>query len=269
MPDQYNEMISKSLDEIDAIVENFDKDNISKAQDDEDLAPNDVADNAPEPDQEAGQEGQAPEEQGDDTDSSNEDTDADAEGEEDSGEDEEVEKSLEKDLKSDDNVRKALEVSEFLDTLVKSIAGHIDTNTKSIETHNGDLVKSLQANEQSNELLAKSLMGMVKGQKAVMEGQAELHKSIKMLNKRLKNLESQPQVRKSVQSSAQPISKSFQASAGMPPAEQGTQLTKSQISTKLFEGVQAGKVESTELLAFESMGTVGALSDTAKNYIGL
>ena len=262
--EDFNEMINKSLDDIDALVGDIkNEDTISKAQTGDDLNADDVSDNAP-AEEEDGEEGggDEPEQDTDDT-----DVDADAEAEEDASEDEEVEKSLENELKSDDNVRKALEVSDFLDTLVKSISGKLDAHSTNITAHNEDLAKSLQASEQSNELLAKSLMGMVKGQKAILEQNVELQKSVRVLNKRLKAIEAQPQVRKSVQSTAQPINKSFQASAGGSATPEKPSLSKSQISGKLFEGVEAGKIDANDVLAFEGTGRLESLSEQARNYI--
>ena len=272
-------MISKSLDEIDAMTEEFSKskateveeDTISKAQDDEDLNAGDVSEDAPQDNDEDnapedGAEDNAPEQ--DDADSSNEDVDADDEGEQDSGEDEEVEKSLEGELKSNDSVRKALEVSEFLDNLVKSISGRIEKQSETIGTHNENLAKSLLAQEQSNELLAKSLMGMVRSQKAILEQNAELQKSVRVLNKRLKAIEEQPMVRKSV-ASAQPINKSFEASAGSKP-KATNELSKSQISAKLMTAYEGGNTAlMTDVLAFESTGKVETLSNEARNILGL
>lgn len=268
--DEINEMINKSLDEIDALTEEFSKskatekaeDAISKAQDDEDLNAGDVSEDAPEEDAPEEDE-EAPEQ--DDASTSDEDVDADDEGEQDSGEDEEVEKSLENELNSNESVRKALEVSEFLQELVKSLDKTIATH---IGTHNEGLSKSLASTEQSNQILAKSLLGITKSQRAVLEGQAELHKSIRTLNKRLKAIEEQPMVRKSV-SNAQVINKSFEASAGNKP-KATNELSKSQISSKLMQAVEAGNTAlTTDVLAFDATGKVETLSNEAKTILGL
>jgi hypothetical protein len=270
--DALNEMINKSLDEIDAMTEEFSKGKLSKAQDDEDLNAGDVSEDAPQEDNEDAPEEGAPQEDAPEQDDApqedNEDTDNDEEGEQDSGEDEDVEKSLADNLKSNDSVRKALEVSEFLDTLVKSISDTIVNHSSSINTHNESLSKSLLAQEQSNELLAKSLMGMVKSQKAILEQNSELQKSVRVLNKRLKAIEEQPMVRKSV-SSAQAINKSFEASAGNKP-KPTNQLSKGQISAKLMASYEGGNTAlMTDVLAFESTGKLETLSNEAKTILGL
>jgi hypothetical protein len=270
-----NEMISKSLDEIDAMTEEFSKSKVegtlSKAQDDEDLNAGDVSEDAPQEDNEDAPEEGAPQEDAPEEGApqeDNEDVDNDEEGEQDSGEDEDVEKSLADSLKSNDSVRKALEVSEFLDTLVKSISDSISNHSSTINNHNESLAKSLQAQEQSNELLAKSLMGMVKSQKAILEQNSELQKSVRVLNKRLKAIEEQPLVRKSV-ASAQPINKSFEASAGNKPKATNA-LSKSQISAKLMSAYEGGNTAlMTDVLAFDSTGKVETLSNEAKTILGL
>ncbi|MMZ67830.1 hypothetical protein D1872_304560 [compost metagenome] len=96
----------------------------------------------------------------------------------------------------------------------------------------------------------------------MLETQAELLKSIRVLNKRVKDLESQPAVRKSMPT-AQAVEKSF---AGAPAVNKNA-LSKAEISAKLFQGVQDGKVESTELLAFESLGHLAAISEAAQAYV--
>lgn len=262
-----NEEISKSLDELTNLADNFAKDTVSKAVDDEDLKSNDVSENAPEEPEEGNEE--QPTGDSDDQASSEPDVDEDTEGEEDADEDEGVEKSLEEEMKSDEGVRKALEVSEFLDTLVKSISDKMDTFSKSIGSNTEELSKSLHSTEQNQEMLAKSVVGMMQAQKVALEQTAQLQKSVRTLSKRLKEVEAQPLVRKSVQSNAQPINKSFNASAGVAPENTEATLSKSQISSKLFEGVQAGKIEANELLAFEGTGNQNALSSVAKDYLGL
>lgn len=268
-----NQMINKSLDEIEELSNQFSSktdEAISKSQDDEDLAANDVSEDAPqdnEPEQQDTPEEDAPEQ--DDEQASNEDVDNDEEGEQDSDEDSDVEKSLEGELKSNDSVRKALEVSEFLDTLVKSISKHISSHGESISAHNDSLAKSLQAQEQSQELLAKSLMGMVKSQKAILEQNAELQKSVRVLNKRLKTIEEQPQVRKSV-ASTQALNKSFEASAGNKPVNNANTLSKGQISAKLTQAFEGGNQNLlNDILAFDATGKVETLSLDAKSLLGL
>src|SRR5690606_38462863 len=108
------ELINKSLDEIEALATNLESD-ISKAE--PNANPEEVSEDAEAPTPEEGAEDNAPEEgEGDGA-----DTDTDSEGEEDEEEDE-FEKSLEDTLKSNESVAKSLEVSEFLTEFVKSIS---------------------------------------------------------------------------------------------------------------------------------------------------
>lgn len=263
---KFDEMINKSLDEIDALVEDFKKsvgegeDTISKAQNDEDLSAGEVSDDVPNDEDEDTDE----EPQGDEPADTQEDVDEDTEGEEDADADEEYEKSLEKELSSNNSVRKALEVSEFLQELVKSLDKVIATNTSNIS-------KSFKESyEFSNGLLAKSVEGIVKSQRAVLETQAELLKSVRALNKRVQALESQPVVRKSVASkNAQVVEKSFKASAGDKP-QPSTTLTKSQASAKLVAAYEQGQTDLLDdILALEGTGNFDVLSDRAKAYLGL
>ena len=265
---KFDEIISKSLDEIDALVEDFKKsvgeaeeDTISKAQNDEDLSADDISEDTPSSDN--GDE-DADEPQADDPAETQEDVDADTEGEEDVDEDEEYEKSLEKELSSNNSVRKALEVSEFLQELVKSLDKVIADNTNSIS-------KSFKESyESSNGLLAKSVEGIIKSQRAVLETQAELLKSVRALNKRVQSLESQPVVRKSVASkNTQVVEKSFKASAGDKP-QPSTTLTKSQASAKLTAAYEQGQTDLLDdILALEGTGSFDSISDKAKAFLGL
>lgn len=254
-----DEMINKSLDEIDAIVSEIKKGNteadLSKAVGDEDLAPEDVSEDAPAANDagEGADNGEGGEGAGDDA-----DVDTDEEPEQNEQEDEEVEKSLEDNLKGNDSVKKALEVSEFLDQLVKGISGDL-------QLQRNELSKSIASTGQATELLAKSFEGIAKSQRVVLETQVELLKSVRTLSSRIQKLEAQPQVRKSVATAtqAQVLEKSFGGSG----SAANTGLSKSQISAKLFQGVQEGKVTQDELFAFESLGTIGALTANAQAYV--
>lgn len=259
-----DEQIKKSLDEIEAMAENFET-SLVKGQQDEDLSPNDVSEDAPEPTENEGEEApETPEQDAPEagTDSDEGDTDADSEGEEDEAEDEEVEKSLEADMKKNGDVKKALEVSEFLNQLVKSISNVLDA-------HTGGLQKSMNSTEHSNELLAKSLLGITKAHQTIMKSQSELHKSMQEINNRLGEIERQPVVRKSLASNAQPIEKSFDASLGNAPKPATTTLTKSQMSAKLMSAFNEGNAEiMTDILALEGTGSVDSLSPEARAILG-
>jgi cobalamin biosynthesis protein CobT len=267
MANKFDEMISKSLDEIDALVEDFkksvgaeDEDTISKAQNDEDLSADEVSNDTPSDEEDTDREDEA---QNDEPEETQEDTDEDSEGEEDADQDEEYQKSLADELSSNSSVRKALEVSEFLQELVKSLDKVVSTNTENIR-------KSFKESyEFSNGLLAKSVEGIVKAQRAVLETQAELLKSVRALNKRVKALESQPVVRKSVASNAQVVEKSFKASVGDKPQANNT-LTKSQASAKLLAAYESGQADLLDdILALDGTGNFNVLSDKAKSILGL
>lgn len=268
MGENLNEMLTKSLDEFDAYVNGFtkneeaEKEAISKAQTDEDLSPDDVSKDTPSEDEEESAPEQAPEEDGAPDDSQSADTDEDSEGEEDNDEDEEVEKSLASELNSNDSVRKALEVSEFLDTLVKGLDTVLTERTDKISKSISD------SHKESNSMLAKSIIGIAKGQRAVLETNAELLKSVRAMNTRMNQLESQPLVRKSVSNSAQVVEKSFKASAGEVAPKQT--LTKSQASAKLMESFEGGNsAVLNDILALDGTGNLNSISDAGKQVLGL
>jgi hypothetical protein len=257
MANELDKMINKSLDEIDAIVDEINKGEelevIAKAQKDQDVTPEEVSEDAPqgeESDEEVDPEQEEP-------------GDVDSEEQEDTGEEEEeeeYEKSLEKDMKGNEGVRKALEVSEFLDELVKSMS-------KIIEGQRSDIVKSIESTDSSNQLLAKSFTGIAKSQKTVLETQVKLMKSMRSLTDRIGTLESQPLTRKSL-SGAKAVEKSFQASAGDIPKE--ATLTKSMALTTLTAEFEKGnKGFINDILALESTGNFNSLSQDAKNLLKL
>lgn len=270
-------MINKSLDEIDVLADSLDtstaeeNDKVSKANDDEDLSGNEVSDDTPEDNEEGDNEdtedNDAEEQSPEEGDNEDEDTDSDSEAEEDSDEqeDDEYEKSLQDELSSNESVKKALEVSEFLQEFVKSfdttIANQRETLSKSIK----------ESADGSNMLLAKSIQGMVKSQKAIAQSQAQLMKSLGNLNSRLDKIERQPVTRKSVSSNnTKPVNKSFEASAGNKPAKPTNQLSKAQASAMLTNAFEQGNTAiRDDLLAFDSLGDFNALSDNAKNILGI
>ena len=270
MAENLNEMLTKSLDEFDTYIDQFnsneeaEKDAISKAQNDEDLSADDVSKDAPSEDEEQAPEEQAPVDDGTGApdDSQSEDTDEDSEGEEDSEEDEQYEKSLAGELNNNDSVKKALEVSEFLGSLVKSLddvlTDRTDRISKSIESKHAE----------SNSMLAKSIIGIAKGQRAVLETNAELLKSVRAMNKRMNTIESQPLVRKSVSNSTQVVEKSFKASAGEVAPKQT--LTKSQASAKLMTAFDGGNsAVLNDILALDGTGNLNSISDAGKQVLGL
>jgi hypothetical protein len=265
MSKNLDEIINKSLDEIDAIVDEINKgmdtSELSKAVDDEDVSPDEVSEDAPQedeqPQEDAPNEDDAPQE---DTPQEGTDSDADNEPEEDEQQDEDYEKSLDQELNGNDSVRKALEVSEFLNELVKGISSVLSKHGESIS-------KSINSTETSQELLAKSFNGIVKSQKAVLETQSRLMKSVGELTNRINKLESQPMTRKSVPS-AKAVEKSFAASAGDAPVKQA--FNKSMALNELSKAVSEGKNQFiSDILALEGTGDVSALSSEAKHLLNI
>lgn len=264
-----DEMISKSLDQIDTMANEFET-SLSKAQGDEDLSAGQVAENAPTPEGEGeeptpdeGESGEGGDGVQDPTEDNQDegDTDNDSEGEEDEEEDEEVEKSLSNIMNNNPDVKKALEVSEFLNELVKSL-------DVVLGNHNEGLKKSMHASEHSNDLLAKSLLGLTKAHQTIMKSQSELHKSIQEINKRLDSMSQQPVMRKSVATNAKPIQKSFEASQGNPPQAPKDTLSKAEISSKLMTAYSGGNKDlMTDILAFDGTGDINSLSPEARAVI--
>ncbi|MDP4224894.1 MAG: hypothetical protein Q8910_00795 [Bacteroidota bacterium] len=259
-----DDIITKSLEEIDELAKglvsgtegNSNTDNLSKS----DPEPNEVSDSAPEEEEE--EPGQEPnEEPGGEPEQEQED-EPEEEPEEDPDE-ESAEKSLEDELNGDDSVRKALEVSEFLDSLVKGLSKVIGDNTSAIKGQQDTIVKSLEATTQNTDILAKSFQGIIKSQRAVLETQSELSKSIRRLSKRIETIESQPMPRKAA---LNVVEKSFKASMGDESANAPTsdKLNKSEVLAKLNNAFSQGNTNvMNDILAFESMGDIRVLSPEA------
>jgi hypothetical protein len=269
MSKNLDEIINKSLDEIDAIVDEINKGmdtgELSKAVDDEDVSPDEVSDDEPQEDDkqqedDAPDNNDAPQEDDAPADDAPADSDSDNEPEEDEGQDDDYEKSLDEELNGNDSVRKALEVSEFLNELVKGISSVLSKHGDSIN-------KSISSTETSQELLAKSFNGIVKSQKAVLETQSRLMKSVGNLTARINKLESTPMTRKSVPS-AKAIEKSFAASAGDKPVNE--KLNKSLVLNELSKAVSEGKNQFiSDILALEGTGDLSALSLEAKHLLNI
>lgn len=262
-----DESITKSLDELDKLADNVQKstqettDALSKGLDNEDVAPEEVSEDSPEQGEEAPEQGEAPE-GNEEAPAEDGDVDADTEAEEDANEDEPVEKSLEDTLKSNDGVRKALEVSEFLDELVKGLS-------TVLTGHSAELQKSIDSTNKSNEIIAKSMIGIVKSHQTILNSQTELSKSIAELSKRMMKVETTPAVRKSVPSAnTKVLQKSFEASGGdAPKQEEG--LSKSMAMAKLSEAVMGGQGDlAMDVLALESGANISDLSPNAKLLLG-
>lgn len=253
------DVISKSLDDIEEMVKSLEEkeeDTISKGMDDKDEDAKNVSEDAPE--------------DGDNQDNNqddNQDEDADNEGEEDADQDDDYEKSLSNELNKNENARKALEVSEFLQELVKSLDVVLSKAFTSTDGINKSITDS--ANN-SNELLAKSVQGLVKANKAVLDSNKRVQKSLDDISGRLAKIEKQPMTRKSVASSkAQPIEKSFEASLGGEPTP-SNKLSKGQAVATLTKSWREGnKAVQNDILALESTGNFETLSAEAKSLLGM
>lgn len=259
-----NEVINKSLNTLDSIAEDMQKsvgepkeeDKVSKAVGDEDLQSGDVSEDAPQPEQED----EAPQEEAPEEDA---DADADSEPEEDADEDEEVEKSVESDLRKSENSSKALEVSPFLEDMVKSIDATIKAQTEAIHK------SLLESRSHTDESLVKSVQGIFKSQESILKSQVALSKSLEALNSRLNTLENQPVVRKSVTSKAQVVEKSFNDSIGISGGA-SNQISKSEATSKLMAEFDKGNsAVMQDILGLESGKDVAHLSDNAKQILGL
>lgn len=264
-----NEMINKSLEDIDAMADQLEKSN-KKAEEDavaksevveEELSGEEISkDSEKKRKKEEEEEGTSGEgEYNEDA----EDSDEEENIGDDEGIDEDTEKSLNDELSSNESVKKALEVSEFLQEFVKSfditLNNQKDTLAKSIK----------ESSDVSNMLLAKSIQGLVKSQGAISGTQAIILKGFDALNTRLDQIERQPSVRKSVSNAnVVPVNKSFEASLGDSTATQTTQsnqLSKSQATFKLTQAFEKGNRDiMNDILALDSTGDFNVLSDEAK-----
>lgn len=266
MANKFEEMINKSFEEMDALADSFKKsqesNTLSKAKNDEDISPDEVSDEAPAVDDGTQSPGELEQEQGNDAPEPSDDDVPDT-TEDDEDDDETYEKSLESELKGNESVSKALEVSEFLEELVKGLDTMITDRTDRIS-------KSLiESSDSSNELLAKSIVGIAKGQKAVIESNMSILKSLNAMDSRMHALETQPTVRKSVSSASQVIEKSFDASAGNK-AQATNTLSKAQASAKLMAEYEGGNTElMNDILALEGTGNLESVSDKGKHVLGL
>jgi hypothetical protein len=266
-----DELINKSLDEIDEIVKSIGKGEADTEEDTTlekgmsgDPKPDEVSEDTPpeenpeENPEEGNEEGALPSEEGNEEtpeEGNEEEQENDTDEEEDN-----YEKSLKEELESDGNVRKAIEVSEFL-------TGFLNGVTKAMGAQRSEIAKSVKTSEESNDMLAKSFEAIAKSQRAVLEINAELVKSVRILSKKIKALEEQPMVRKSVASTngVKVLEKSFNGQE-----TKGETLSKSEIVNKLMSEYQSGKSDlMQDILAFESTGNSSVLSNTAKSLLNI
>lgn len=163
-----------------------------------------------------------------------------------------VQKSFKTSLtEDDDTIEKALEVSDFLDTLV-------DTLTESIDGFNSELRKSLG----QNDTIIKSLKTTAEVTKALAEEVKENRDLIKSLQNSIEEWANQPIGRRSVLNKRD--LKTINKSQG--DNNKGETLTKSQILDKLVEASLENKIDPIWVTKFE---TGAILPDSIQKAIGL
>lgn len=252
-----DEIINKSLDDIDSIVKSMEEDakDLNKSEE----PSSDISADVPQQTEEGGEEPT----QGDEA--TEEPTEGEGDNEEEVQDDtdevpDDMNKSLADQLCEDDDVRKALEVSDFLKSLVDGIS-------EVLSNHNDSLSKSLAGTDRATELIAKSFQGIVNSQKSVVQSQANLQKSINDLNRRLNQVENQPLVRKSVSTAREHIiEKSF---VGDTATNKPNALSKSDAVEKLTVECANRPELVQDVLALESTGDFRALSGLAKSVLGI
>lgn len=254
-----DEIISKSLNEIDDIINSAS--DINKS-----IKPGEVSEDAPQEGEEGtgeGEEGTEEEGAEEGTEEEGTDTDTDEVGDGDNDEDDVEKSELETDLAKSENASSALEVSDFLAELVKSIANVINNQRM-------DINKSMESTNHQGELLAQSFSGLAKSQRAVIQTQAELAKGLNMIAEKLDAYMGQPMARKS-KPSVQIVEKSFKSSLGDSKGGKGVEsLTKSEALQKLTSEFSNGNPSlASDVLAFESTGDFNILSPQAKTVLGI
>lgn len=186
-----------------------------------------------------------------DTDS-NEDEDKDPEESDEDEEGDEISKSIQSLFEENEEISKSIEVSEFLAAITEAITGSLFEVSDSInKSHRlGD------ENQRVNTVLAKSIGALAKSQAEIMDVNARTSKLLKSVSSKLDNLtermgelESQPNMRKSV-SNINVHSKNFNKSMG----NVNNELSKSQVLTALNSLFSNGDkdVVAQDIIAVES-----------------
>ena len=228
---EYLEDLEKALDEDELLTEpDEDETTLTKSEDDS------ADDDADTEDEESATKKKVAQEDDEDEDEDEDDEDEDDEDEDDSeDEDDEapVRKSLMDEMSEDATVEKALEVSEFLESLVETLSDSLDSVSESME-------KSLTRQHRQASNTGKVMKALL----TRLDEQDELIKSLQAA------IENQPVGRRSVQSPRdhETIAKSENGT----PA--GKSLSKSQIVDRLVDGVSSGKVQPIDVTRFELTG---------------
>lgn len=159
---------------------------------------------------------------------------------EDDEEEEDAEKSFYNQLREDEEIETAMEVSDFLDSLVKSIGKHLDgIDGKISKAQNFDTV------------MAKSFLNLGKVVGAISE-------KVTSMEKQIETIATSPVGRKGVvsQKEIETITKGS--------TNEGVNITRGDVVEYLVKGVEAGELSPIEVTKYE---TTSQLSPTAVNYL--
>lgn len=163
------------------------------------------------------------------------DEDAEEASESDDDEDNELDKSFTDEADEDEVIRKSVEVSDFLESLVNQIGESIDPLTKA-------LIKSQANQEQRYADIAK----MVGNLSTVVKGLAQELGAIKNSPVRMK---------KSVTKEVSAPEKTFEPE-DTANKDGGKELSKSQVADGMFELMKKGEVDPLEISKFEVTGEI-------------
>lgn len=179
-------------------------------------------------------------------DDENEDEDAlNTEDETEDEDEDDVEKSFfDNFVESDDTIEKALEVSDFLETLVGAISESIDGFSNTVS-------KSLGKQNTVNTALAKSLQASGEIIKSMNTTLAEQDQLIKSLQESVETLANQPVGRKGI-TNAREYNTLAKSLGNDGQAQQ--RLTKSQVVDILVKSVEKGDVDPFQVTRFEVTG---------------
>jgi len=168
-------------------------------------------------------------------------------------------KSMKEALMEQEDVQKALEVSEFLLALTEATSDAIENVHKSVND-------SISGQGKVNEVLIKSINSIAKAQSSVIKAMNGIQANITTIVERLDGIERTPTVRKSV--STAPINVVERPLAKSVGAAEGSNLTKSQICSKMSDMLMKGDTVITpmDILSFESGA---ALRPEVKSKLGL
>lgn len=181
-------------------------------------------------------------------------------GDEESGEDEEdeeIEKSLKNEFNSDENIRKSIEASDFLESVVECIVKSLANTQRAVQdsTQHSENVyevfaKSLSANLKQTEAAQKEIQGYVEDMKKSIKEEIDTVKSEIM--DALDDVLHQPASMRKSMKSVSVHDKNFQKSLGAP--AEGENLNKSQVLGILNSEFYSGNplVTPQDIINYES-----------------